>query len=142
MFWLMMYGNYHWRHIRKSCSKSLLYFWHVKGELKHTEFLAFWSVHTFFPHQNWNFSKFCFVKPLEYKRFFLSFKQRVYPFIYLKYMSCFFFLQKYLSFACSFVVHAVNRARLRPIIMQSHFRPVENLCWAQHTNLNVWNITF
>lgn len=47
-----------------------LYFWHVKGELKHTEFLAFWSVHTFFPHQNWNFSKFCFVKPLEYKRFF------------------------------------------------------------------------
>lgn len=70
MFWLMMYGNYHWRHIRKSCSKSLLYFWHVKGELKHTEFLAFWSVHTFFPHQNWNFSKFCFVKPLEYKRSF------------------------------------------------------------------------
>lgn len=70
MFWLMMYENYHWRHIRKSCSKSLLYFWHVKGELKHTEFLAFWSVHTFFPHQNWNFSKFCFVKPLEYKRFF------------------------------------------------------------------------
>lgn len=70
MFWLMMYGNKHWRHIRKSCSKSLLYFWHVKGELKHTEFLDFWSVHTFYPHQNWNFSKFCFVKPLEYKRFF------------------------------------------------------------------------
>lgn len=70
MFWLMMYENYHWRHIRKSCSKSLLYFWHVKGELKHTEFLDFWSVHTFYPHQNWNFSKFCFVKPLEYKRFF------------------------------------------------------------------------
>lgn len=109
MFWLMMYGNYHWRHIRKSCSKSLLYFWHVKGELKHTEFLAFWSVHTFFPHQNWNFSKFCFVKPLEYKSFFLSFKQRVYPFIYLKYMSC-FFPPKVLIF-CLFFCSARRKSR-------------------------------
>lgn len=141
MFWLMMYGNKHWRHIRKSCSKSLLYFWHVKGKLKHTEFLDFWSVHTFFPHQNWNFSKFCFVKPLEYKRFFcLLNKECILSFTWN--ICRVFSLQKYLSFACSFVVHAVNRARLRPIIMQSHFRPVENLCWAQHTNLNVWNITF
>lgn len=109
MFWLMMYGNKHWRHIRKSCSKSLLYFWHVKGKLKHTEFLDFWSVHTFFPHQNWNFSKFCFVKPLEYKRFFSSFKQRVYPFIYLKYMSC-FFPPKVLIF-CLFFCSARRKSR-------------------------------
>lgn len=105
-------------------------------------FLPFGAYTHFSPHQNWNFSKFCFVKPLEYKRFFcLLNKECILSFTW-NICRVFFSLQKYLSFACSFVVHAVNRARLRPIIMQSHFRPVENLCWAQHTNLNVWNITF
>lgn len=95
-----------------------------------------------FPTSNWNFSKFCFVKPLEYKRFFcLLNKECILSFTWN--ICRVFFPPKVLIF-CLFFCSArpVNRPRLRPIIMHYHFRPVENLCWAQHTNLNVWNITF